>query len=56
MPISGFGRPPDGLQARLVEQGGIPSPGTAEAFRTLILGDWQKFAQIIKDVGIPLEG
>jgi tripartite-type tricarboxylate transporter receptor subunit TctC len=44
------------LQARLVEQGGIPSPGTPEAFRTLILGDSQKFAQIIKDVGIPMEG
>ena len=44
------------LQARLVEQGGIPSPGTPEAFRTLIFGDWQKFAQIIKDVGIPMEG
>jgi tripartite-type tricarboxylate transporter receptor subunit TctC len=44
------------LQARLVEQGGIPSPGTPEAFRALIVGDSGKFAKIIKDVGIPMEG
>ncbi|HUQ73953.1 MAG TPA: tripartite tricarboxylate transporter substrate binding protein [Burkholderiales bacterium] len=44
------------LQARLVEQGGIPSPGTPEAFSALIVSDSQKFAQIIRDVGIPMEG
>jgi tripartite-type tricarboxylate transporter receptor subunit TctC len=44
------------LQAKLIEQGGIPSPGQPEAFRALIVADSQKFAQIIKDVGIPMEG
>lgn len=44
------------LQAKLIEQGGIPSPGQPEAFRSLIVSDSQKFAQIIKDVGIPMEG
>jgi tripartite-type tricarboxylate transporter receptor subunit TctC len=44
------------LQQKLVEQGGIPAPGPAEEFRALILSDSQKFAQIIKDVGIPMEG
>jgi tripartite-type tricarboxylate transporter receptor subunit TctC len=44
------------LQQKLVEQGGIPSPGQPEEFRSLILADSQKFAQIIKDVGIPMEG
>jgi tripartite-type tricarboxylate transporter receptor subunit TctC len=44
------------LQSRLIEQGGIPAPGPAEEFRALIVSDSQKFAQIIKDVGIPKEG
>jgi tripartite-type tricarboxylate transporter receptor subunit TctC len=44
------------LQKKLVEQGGIPSPGTPEAFRALIASDSKKFAQIIRDVGIPMEG
>ena len=44
------------LQQKLVEQGGIPSPGTPDAFRSLIVSDSSKFAQIIKDVGIPMEG
>jgi tripartite-type tricarboxylate transporter receptor subunit TctC len=44
------------LQKVLVEQGGIPSPGTPEAFRTLIAADSKKFAQIIRDVNIPMEG
>ena len=44
------------LQQKLVEQGGIPSPGTPDAFRSLIAADSTKFAQIIKDVGIPMEG
>jgi hypothetical protein len=41
---------------RLVEQGGIPSPGAPEAFRALIVADSKKFAEIIRDVGIPMEG
>jgi tripartite-type tricarboxylate transporter receptor subunit TctC len=44
------------LQQRLIEQGGIPAPGPAEEFRSLIVSDSQKFAQIIKEVGIPMEG
>jgi tripartite-type tricarboxylate transporter receptor subunit TctC len=44
------------LQKRLVEQGGIPAPGTPQAFRDLIAADSRKFAQIIKDVNIPMEG
>jgi tripartite-type tricarboxylate transporter receptor subunit TctC len=44
------------LQKKLVEQGGIPSPGTPDAFRALIVADSKKFAQIIRDVGIPMEG
>ncbi len=44
------------LQKILVEQGGIPSPGTPDAFRALIAGDSKKFAQIIRDVNIPMEG
>jgi tripartite-type tricarboxylate transporter receptor subunit TctC len=44
------------LQKTLVEQGGIPSPGTPDAFRALIAGDSKKFAQIIRDVNIPMEG
>jgi tripartite-type tricarboxylate transporter receptor subunit TctC len=44
------------LQQRLIEQGGIPAPGPAEDFRSLIVSDSQKFAQIIKEVGIPMEG
>ena len=44
------------MQQKLVEQGGIPSPGTPDAFRSLIVADSAKFAQIIKDVGIPMEG
>jgi tripartite-type tricarboxylate transporter receptor subunit TctC len=44
------------LQAKLIEQGGIPSPGRPDAFRSLIQSDSQTFAKIIKDVGIPMEG
>lgn len=44
------------LQKKLVEQGGIPAPGTREAFRALIVADSKKFAQIIREVGIPMEG
>lgn len=44
------------LQKILVEQGGIPSPGTPDAFRALIASDSKKFAQIIRDVNIPMEG
>jgi tripartite-type tricarboxylate transporter receptor subunit TctC len=44
------------LQVKLVEQGGIPAPGTPDAFRALIATDFRKFAQIIRDVGIPMEG
>lgn len=44
------------LQKKLVEQGGIPAPGTPEAFRALIVADSKKFAQIIREVGIPMEG
>jgi tripartite-type tricarboxylate transporter receptor subunit TctC len=44
------------LQKILVEQGGIPAPGTPDAFRALIASDSKKFAQIIRDVNIPMEG
>jgi tripartite-type tricarboxylate transporter receptor subunit TctC len=44
------------LQQKLIEGGGIPSPGAPEEFRALIVADSQTFARIIKDVGIPMEG
>jgi tripartite-type tricarboxylate transporter receptor subunit TctC len=44
------------LRKKLFEHGGIPPPGTPEAFRALIVADSKKFAQIIRDVGIPMEG
>jgi len=44
------------LQKTLVDQGGIPSPGTPDAFRSLIVADSGKFAKIIRDVNIPMEG
>jgi tripartite-type tricarboxylate transporter receptor subunit TctC len=44
------------LQKKLVEQEGIRSPGTPEAFRALIAADSKKFAEIIRDVSIPMEG
>jgi tripartite-type tricarboxylate transporter receptor subunit TctC len=44
------------LQQKLVDGGGIPSPGAPEAFRALIQADSQTFARIIKEVGIPMEG
>jgi tripartite-type tricarboxylate transporter receptor subunit TctC len=44
------------LQKILSDQGGIPSPGTPDAFRGLIAADSKKFAQIIRETNIPMEG
>ena len=35
------------LQQKLIEGGGIPSPGAPEEFRALIVADSQTFARII---------
>lgn len=44
------------LRQRLIDQGGIVAPGSPDAFRELIAADSRRFAQIIRDVNIPMEG
>ncbi|GIK88226.1 MAG: hypothetical protein BroJett026_37070 [Betaproteobacteria bacterium] len=43
------------MQKSIVEGGAIPSPQTPDEFRSFVAGESQKFAQIIREVGITAE-